>query len=114
MFRIAYSYVVPSGPVIFEKEPETSSTGIRLRWKPISKKFWNGEEITFQVHVFSLDYTLVKSYTTKKNTAIISGLFPNTTYIVNVTGSTVFGPIENRTITVKTNEGKLFIDLPIF
>ena len=101
-------FIVPSGPVVFDKDPESSSTGIRLLWKPISKTFWNGEEITFQVDVLSADYTLIKSYTTKKNTAIISGLFPATKYIVNITGRTVFGAIENRTVTVKTTEGKLF------
>ena len=101
-------FIVRSGPVVFDKEPESSSTGIRLSWKPILKTFWNGEEITFQVDVLSVDYTLVKSYPTKKNSAIISGLFPATVYIVNITGRTVFGPIENRTENVTTTQGKLF------
>ena len=108
MFRVT---IVLTGPVVLQNEPETSSTAIRLSWKPISKKFWSGKELTFQVDVFSADYTLVKSYTTKKTTAVISGLLPATTYIVNITGSTVFGRIENRTVTVKTKESKLSYDL---
>ena len=103
-----FIFIVRSGPVVFDKEPESSSTGIRLSWKPILKTFWNGEEITFQVVLLSDNYTFVKSYTTKKSTAIISGLFPATKYIVNITGRTVFGPIENRAVTVNTTEGKLF------
>ena len=101
--RLAYCSVL-TGPVVLQNEPETSSTAIRLSWNPISKKFWNGKQLTFQVDVFSVDYTLVKSYTTTKNTAIISGLLPATTYIVNITGRTVLGRIENRTVTVKTKE----------
>jgi hypothetical protein len=104
-------HIVPSGHVVLEKEPETSTTGIRISWKPISKKFWNGEEITFQVDVYSAQSTnlhKVKSYSTKKNTAIISRLLPATRYIINITGSTVFGPIGNRTIAAKTKEGKFY------
>ena len=107
-------FLVPSGPVVFDKDPESSSTGIRLFWKPISKTFWNGDEITFQVDVLSVDYTLLKSYRTKKNTVIISGLLPATKYIVNITGRTVFGPMENRRVTVETTEGKYFITYVIF
>ena len=92
-----------------EKEPETSITGIKLSWKPISKEFWNGEQITFGVNVFSVsNYVLQKSYTTKTTSAIISGLLPATKYIVNVTGKTVFGPIQNLTVPVKTKESKLY------
>ncbi len=92
-----------------EIEPETSITGIKLSWKPISKEFWNGEQITFEVDVFSVrsNYVLQKSYTTKTTSAIISGLLPATKYIVNVTGKTVFGPIQNLTVPVKTKESKL-------
>jgi hypothetical protein len=100
--------IVPSGPVVFEKEPETSTTAIRLSWKPISKKFWNGEEITFQVNVSSPDNNFKRSYVTKTASAIISDLLPGTTYIVVITGKTIFGPIENRTVIVKTKESKLF------
>ncbi len=92
-----------------EKEPETSITGIKLSWKPISKEFWNGEQITFEVNVFSVNnYVLQKSYVTKTTSAIISGLLPATKYIVNVTGKTVFGPIQNLTVAVKTKESKLY------
>ena len=92
-----------------EKEPETSITGIKLSWKPISKEFWNGEQITFEVNVFSVNnYVLQKSYVTKTTSAIISGLLPATKYIVNVTGKTVFGPIQNLTVPVKTKESKLY------
>jgi hypothetical protein len=92
-----------------EKEPETSTTGIKLSWKPISRKFWNGEQITFEVLVVSsLDHTWEKSFVTKTTSAIISGLRPATTYIVSVAGSTVFGPVQNVTVTVETNESKLY------
>ena len=92
-----------------EKEPETSITGIKLSWKPISKEFWNGEQITFEVNVFSVNnYVLQKSYVTKTTSVIISGLLPATKYIVNVTGKTVFGPIQNLTVAVKTKESKLY------
>ena len=92
-----------------EKEPETSITGIKLSWKPISKEFWNGEQITFEVNVFSVNnYVLQKSYVTKTTTAIISGLIPATKYIVNITGKTVFGPVQNLTVAVKTKESKLY------
>ena len=101
-------HVVPSGPVVLEGEPETSTTGIRLSWKSISKQFWNGEEITFQVNVSSLDYTFKKSYVTKTTSAIISGLLPATKYIVNITGKTVFGLTKNRTVVVKTQESKFY------
>ncbi len=93
-----------------EKEPETSITGIKLSWKPIWKEFWNGEQITFQVNVFSVNnYTLQKSYVTNTTCAIIWGLLPATKYIVTITGKTVFGPIQNRTVAVKTQESKLSI-----
>ena len=59
----------------------------------------------FQIDVSSVQYTLAKSYTTRRNSAIISGLRPSTTYILNITGSTVFGRIQNRTVTVKTTQG---------
>ena len=101
-------HVVPSGPVVLEGELETSTTGIRLSWKSISKQFWNGEEITFQVNVSSLDYTFKKSYVTKTTSAIISGLLPATKYIVNITGKTVFGLTKNRTVVVKTEESKFY------
>ena len=91
-----------------EKEPETSATGIRISWKPISKKFWNGEEITFQVNVSLPDDTAKRSYVTKTTSAIISNLLPGTRYIVVIAGSTVFGPIEDRTVTVTTKESKFF------
>ena len=101
-------HIVPSGPVVLEGEPETSTTGIRLSWKPISKLFWNGEEITFQMNVSSLDFTLKKSYVTKTTSAIISGLLPATKYIIDITGKTVFGLTKSRTVVVKTKESKFF------
>ena len=101
-----YLHTVPSGPVVLEREPEPSETGIRLSWKPISERFWNGEEITFQVNVSLLDYSPKKSYETKERSAIISGLFPATTYIIVITGKTVFGHIKSRTAIVKTKASK--------
>ena len=99
--------IVPSGPVVLNEESETSTTGIKLSWKPISKKFWNGEQVTFEVHISSMNNTWKKSYKVKKNSAIISGLRPTTTYIVNITGRTVFGPFQNVTVAVmKTKESK--------
>ncbi len=99
--------IVPSGPVVLNEKSETSTTGIKLSWKPISKKFWNGEQVTFEVHVSLMDNTWKKSYETKTTSAIISGLRPTTTYIVNITGRTVFGPFQNVTVAVmKTKESK--------
>ena len=90
------------------EKSETSTTGIKLSWKPISKTFWNGEPVKFKVDVFSEDHILQKSYITKATTAIISGLRPTTSYIVSITGSTVFGPFQNATVAVvKTKESKL-------
>ena len=106
--HIFSTFLVPSGPVVLEGEPETSTTGIRLSWKPISIQFWNGEEITFQVNVSSFDYTFKKSYVTKTTSAIISGLLPATKYIVDITGKTVFGLTKNRTVVVKTKESKFW------
>ena len=103
-----FLYIVPSGPVTLEKEPETSTTGIRISWKPISKYFWNGEKITFRMEVYSLDYTLKKSHVTRTTSAIISGLVPATKYIVELTGETIFGSTENRTLIVKTKESKFW------
>ncbi len=98
--------IVPSGPIVLDEESETSTTGIKLSWRPISKKFWNGEQVTFEVHVSSMD-TWKKSYETKTTSAIISGLRPATAYIVNITGRTVFGPFQNVTIAVmQTKESK--------
>ena len=99
--------IVPSGPIVLNEKSETSTTGIKLSWKPISKKFWNGEQVTFEVHVSSMDNTWKKSYKVKTTNAVISGLRPATAYIVNITGRTVFGPFQNVTIAVmQTKESK--------
>ena len=105
--------IVPSGPVVLNEKSETSTTGIKLSWKPISKKFWNGEQVTFEVHVSLMDNTWKKSYETKTTSAIISGLRPTTTYNVDITGRTVFGPFQNVTVAVmETKESKsLFQDV---
>ena len=102
--------LVPSGPVILEKDPEISTTGIKLSWKPISHEFWNGEQVTFQVNVVAVDNTWQKSYVTIKTSFIISGLLPSTAYSVSITGNTVFGPFQNITkIALKTEESKLSV-----
>ena len=104
-------YLVPSGPIILEKEIlEISTTGIKLSWKPISHVFWNGEQVTFQINVTAVDNTWQKSYVTIKTSVIISGLLPSTAYIVSVTGKTIFGPFQNITkIALKTEESKLSV-----
>ena len=104
---LVYSYhIVPSGPVVLEKDPETSATGMKLSWKRISKRFWNGERVTFVVSV-SRNHKFQKFYTTKATNAIISGLRPSTTYNVTITGNTVFGPFLNATRTsIRTKESK--------
>ncbi|XP_028394142.1 uncharacterized protein LOC114518358 [Dendronephthya gigantea] len=100
----------PSRPVVLKGDPETSATGIRLSWHPISKTFWNGEEVSFEVNVFSVSRILQKSHTTKTTSAIISGLRPDTTYIIHITGITVFGRFQNSTVTsVNTKENKNII-----
>ena len=104
--------LVSSGPVVFEEDPKTSATGIKISWKTISKRFWNGEQVTFEVNVYSVDHILKKSHLTKVTGAIISGLRPKTTYIVSITGRTVFGRFQNVTVTlVTTKESKFDIIL---
>jgi hypothetical protein len=101
------SDIVPSGPVVLEKKKETSTTGIKLSWKPISKTFWNGEQVEFIVNVSSMDPIWQKSYVTKATSAIISGLRPATRYTVSITGNTVFGPFQNSAVAVlETKESK--------
>ena len=93
-----------------EKKPETSTTGIKLSWKPVPKKFWNGEQVTFEVNVSSVDHVRQKSRVTKVTSAIISGLLPTTRYIVSIRGRTVFGPFRNATLAVvitKESESRL-------
>ncbi|CAB4035380.1 neural cell adhesion molecule L1 isoform X1, partial [Paramuricea clavata] len=98
---------IPSGPVVLEKKPETSTTGIKLSWKPVSNKFWNGEQVTFEVNVSSVAHVWQKSRVTKATSALISGLLPTTTYIVSIRGRTVFGSFQNVTLSVvKTKENK--------
>ena len=99
-------YIAPSGPVLLKKEPETSATGIRLSWKPISKRFWNREQIEFEIRILSANRTFIKSYITEKTSTIVSGLLPATSYIVDISGSTVFGGIQSHNVTVKTKESK--------
>ncbi|XP_028394789.1 hemicentin-1-like [Dendronephthya gigantea] len=108
-FSTPFSLIIgiPSGPVVLKGDPETSATGIRLSWHPISKTFWNGEEVSFKVNVFSVDHILEKTQITKTNSAIISGLRPKTAYIVNITGITVFGRFKKSAVTsVNTKENK--------
>ena len=99
--------LVPSGPVVFEKN-QTSTTGIKLSWKPIPKQFWNGEQVTFKIDVLRIDTTeKKKNYSTEKTSAIIAGLQPNTTYNVTVLGSTPFGDFDcASSITLRTKQSK--------
>ncbi|XP_028413458.1 titin-like isoform X2 [Dendronephthya gigantea] len=107
---------ISSGPVVLEEDPKTSATGVKISWKPISKRFWSGEQVTFEVNVSSVDHILKKSHLTKTTGAIFSGLRPKTTYIVSITGRTVFGRFQNVTVifvTTKENKNNMKYQLSI-
>ena len=93
-------------------EAETSTTGIKLEWHPISKRFWSGEQVTFEVNITSADHVFLWSYSTKATSIIISKLEPTTTYFVTIRGITVFGPfpVVNK-IEVTTKESKFTIHI---
>ena len=69
------TYLVPSGPVVFDGEPETSTTGIRVSWLPIEKSFWNGQEITYKITLME-NRRKVKVFTTTDSKIIFAGLKP--------------------------------------
>ena len=86
------TYLVPSGPVVFDGEPETSTTGIRLSWLRIEKSFWNGQEITYKI-ILMKNRRKVKLFTTTDLKVIFAGLKPKTTYTVILSGKTKLGEI---------------------
>ena len=103
-------FTVPSDPVVFGKNTMSSTTGIKVSWKPIPKKFWNQELVTFEVNVsLHPSITPVQSFLTTRTSATISNLQPNTTYTVTVSGRTVFGRFDRATsAVVKTKPSKYF------
>lgn len=88
----------------------SSTTGIKVSWKPIPKIFWNQEPVTFEINV-SLHRNVipVQSFLTTRTSATISDLRPNTTYTVTVSGRTVFGRFSRATsVIVKTKPSMYF------
>ena len=61
--------------MVFDGEPETSTTGIRVSWLPIEKSFWNGQEITYKITLME-NRRKVKVFTTTDSKIIFAGLKP--------------------------------------
>ena len=78
--------------MVFDGEPETSTTGIRLSWLRIEKSFWNGQEITYKI-ILMKNRRKVKRFTTTDLKVIFAGLKPKTTYTVILSGKTKLGEI---------------------
>ena len=93
--------------MVFEGEPEMSTTGMKLSWIPIDKRFWNGEEISYKVIVSQGNKT-VKMIITNKHNVITSGLQPEELYTVIVSGTTVLGTIPPAVVYAKTKPRKEF------
>lgn len=93
--------------MVFEREPETTTTGIRLFWKPIEKSFWNGQEITYVISVMK-NHIRVKVYKATDSKAIIAGLQPSTTYIIVLYGKTTLGETP-RTAKIATTKPSTFL-----
>ena len=78
--------------MVFDGEPETSTTGIRVSWLPIEKSFWNGQEITYKITLME-NRRKVKVFTTTDSKIIFAGLKPKTTYASILSGKTKLGEI---------------------
>ena len=78
--------------MVFDGEPETSTTGIRLSWLRIEKSFWNGQEITYKI-ILMKNRRKVKRFTTTDLKVIFAGLKPKTTYTIILSGKTKLGEI---------------------
>ena len=101
------TYLVPSGPVVFDGEPETSTTGIRVSWLPIEKSFWNGQEITYKITLME-NRRKVKVFTTTDSKIIFAGLKPKTTYTIILSGKTKLGEIPPQQKKRQQNQVRFF------
>ena len=69
--------------------------------------------MTFQVYVLlPHNSTVVESFLTTRTSATISGLQPNTTYTVIVSGRTVFGRFTRVTSVVIKTKPSMYLKIP--